>query len=178
MPPVMAQVTMTLPEFAFVTALLPCRRAEARLEVFGQFGPNRRLRVERPIAEAALALEAKPSLLDQLDEVGRRRNGSIERGKDKSMDRARQVEADKIRVFERPEHGEASAETQFDDVVDRFGVANPFRDQRDRLAPESVLQAVANKAGRVFFDLDRRLAEAFEQRHRGRDGRVRRLGGP
>ena len=56
-----------------------------------------------------------------------------------------------------------------------FGVADALGDERDRLAPERVLQPVADEAGHVLLHLDRRLADRSEQRERRIDRRVRRL---
>ena len=53
-----------------------------------------------------------------------------------------------------------------DDAVDRLGVADAGVDQGERLAPERVLQPVADEAGDVAADVHRRLAERREGGHR------------
>ena len=138
---------------------------------------QRRLLVERPVEEPAARFEAKPAFPDQLVEIGRWRSRPIERGQDVAVDRSREFRSDEIGVLQRPQHRETRAEAGLYDVVDGASIAHALGHQGDRLAPERVLQAIADKAGDILLHLDRRLADAAQQPERRRDRGLRRIGG-
>jgi hypothetical protein len=81
-----------------------------------------------------------------------------------------EVESHEVGVLDRPEHGEPRAESGLDDRVDGLGVADPGIDEVERLAPEGVLQPVADEARNVALDVDGRLADAPQERERALDG--------
>ena len=70
-----------------------------------------------------------------------------------------------------PSTGEPPAERRLDDVVDGLGIADAALDQRNRLAPERMLQPVADEAGHVLLHMRRLLAGVGVQLH----GEVDRL---
>ena len=61
-----------------------------------------------------------------------------------------QIGADKVGILERPQDGEPAAETVLDHEIDGLGVADAIGDERDGLAPERVLQPVADEARHVL----------------------------
>src|SRR5882762_10331430 len=64
------------------------------------------------------------------------------------------------------ELAEPPAEGRLDHGIDRLGVADAVLDQRDRLAPQRMLQPVADEAGHVLLHMHRRLADRTVQFHR------------
>ena len=74
------------------------------------------------------------------------------------VDREREIRADEIRILERTEHGQAAAKARLHHGIDSPGIAHPVLHQRDRFAPERMLQAIADEAGHILLDRDRRLA--------------------
>ena len=76
-----------------------------------------------------------------------------------------EIQADQVALLQRPEHGQARAETFLDHGIDRFGVAHPGGDQRDRLALHRVLQPVADEAGNIAADMDRDFSGLAEKLH-------------
>jgi hypothetical protein len=83
----------------------------------------------------------------------------VEIGYQRVVDILGEVEADQVRLLQRPEHAKPRAEALLDDIVDRFRVADAGRHQRDRFALERVLQPVADEAWNVAMDEYRMTAD-------------------
>ena len=104
--------------------------------------------------------DLKPSLPSATScfEIGRRPGPALDIGQHGLVDRQRQIGADQIGVLQRPEHREPPAEARLDHGVDGLGVADAVLDQRDRLAPQRMLQPVADEARHVLLHVHRHLA--------------------
>ena len=81
------------------------------------------------------------------------------------MDRERQIGSDQIGVLQRAKHRKAPAKGRFDHGIDGFGVANALLDKRDGLAPQRVLQAIADESGHVLFHMRRFFPGGAMQLH-------------
>ncbi len=79
------------------------------------------------------------------------------------MDRESEIEPDEVGVLHRPERGKTETETFLDDAVDGRRVTDARVHERERLAPERVLEAVADKARDVAADVHRRLPRLLEK---------------
>src|SRR4051812_14733603 len=95
-----------------------------------------------PGPETFAAFDAELALGDELVEIGIGTRRPVEVRDHRAVNVERQLRADQVRVFERPEHGETTSETGLDDGVHRARIADALRDERDRLAPKRMLQAV------------------------------------
>jgi hypothetical protein len=126
------------------------------------------------LRKALAALEAELTLGDQPFQIGRRTGPVIDIGQNGLVDGERQVGADQIGIFQGPQHRQPPAERRLDDLVDRLGVADAALDQRDRLAPQRMLQAVADEAGHVLLHMRRHFAGVGVQLHGEVDRRRRR----
>src|SRR4051794_25882498 len=98
-----------------------------------------------PFAEALAGAHAELAgcdlVLDELRRLGR----AVEIGHQRVLNVEREVDADQVGLLHRAEHGHSSAEAALDHLVDRLRVADARRDQRDGLALERMLQAVADE---------------------------------
>ena len=68
------------------------------------------------------------------------------------MNRVGDVEPNHIHVFEWPQHRQTDAKPIFYHVINGLGIRNSIFNDGKRFAPESVLKAVAHKAGHIFID--------------------------
>src|SRR5262245_27282833 len=104
-----------------------------------------------PAAEPLAGLEAELAVGHELLKIRRRPRAALDIGQHGLVDRERQIGADEIRILEWAQHCEATPERGLDHGVDRLGVADAVFDQRDSLAPERMLQPVANEARHVLL---------------------------
>src|SRR6266852_8042332 len=133
-------------------------------EMLEHFRPQRRLLLGSPLAEAFARFEAELALGNERLEVGRRSGRALYIGQHRAVNGEREIRADEIGVLERTENGEPASEACFDHGVDGLGVADAVLDQSDRLAPQRMLQAVADKARDVLLHVDRHLSRRLMQR--------------
>src|SRR5665647_3501903 len=99
-------------------------------QVLQNFRTQCRLLFRAPLAEAFAGFEAELAVLHQFLEIRRWAGPAVDVGQHGIVDRQRQVGADHIGIFQRPEHREPAAERRLDHVVDGLGVANAVFDQR------------------------------------------------
>ena len=77
----------------------------------------------------------------------------------------REIEADKIRLLHRTEHGHARARSFLHHDIDGFSVADAGGDERNGLALERVLQPIADKTRHVAAHMHRRLPGIAQKLH-------------
>src|SRR5215831_18223789 len=128
-------------------------------EVPEHAGAQLGLLLRRPSAKAFASFDAELALCNELFEIRRRAGPRVDRRQHGPVDRERQVGADEVGVLQRAEHRESAAERGLDHRIDGFGIADVVLDQRDRLAPQRVLQPVADEARYVLLHANRRLAD-------------------
>ena len=116
-----------------------------------------------PVAKASACRHADAALFEKLLQIPGRSRRGFEVEQDLLVDVLGQFNTDKIRVFERTEHGHASAKAGLDHLVHCLGGADALFHERNRFAPKRVLQAVAYESRHVSFDHDRSLADLREQ---------------
>ena len=78
------------------------------------------------------------------------------------VDSQGEIEADVVRILDRSHRAEAQPDRVTHDEVDRLGVTHATSNQVDRLAPQRVLQAVADEPGHVPLNPDRDLARELQ----------------
>src|SRR6266498_2786286 len=144
------------------------------LEMVQHLGPQCGLRVGTPGAKAFARFEAEFTVVHQPLEVRGWMRSVVDIGQHRFVDGQRQIGADEIGVLERTQDREPPAEARLDDGIHGLCIANPALDQGDRLPPQGVLQAVADEAGHVLFDMHRHFARRFMQRHGPVDRLLRR----
>ncbi len=76
-----------------------------------------------------------------------------------------EVQPDVVGVFQRPQGGQSQPNGVAYHEIYRLRVADTLGDQRDRLAPQRVLQPVADETRHVAPDPHRQLADLGQQRH-------------
>src|SRR5512139_337546 len=74
--------------------------------------------------------------------------------KDYTVNRLSQVQSHKIGIFQWPQDRQPHPKAVFDHQIDCCGIANIGRDDGNGFSPERVLQAVADKARHIPFDVN------------------------
>src|SRR5262245_11808180 len=118
----------------------------------------------RPAAKTFAAAHAELAGLDLLGQERMRAGRAVEVLDQHVTDVKREVETDQIRLLERAEHRHARPKALLHHGIESLGIAGAGGDQRDRLALERVLQAVADEAGNVLAHVHRLLAGLAQQR--------------
>src|ERR1700722_15416698 len=111
-----------------------------------------------PFAQALAALHAELTGLELLAQEGRRVRGPVKMLVKHLGDIEREVEADEVRLLHRSEHRSARAKALLNDGIDRLGIADASRDQRESLTLHGMLQTIADKARNVAADVNRHFA--------------------
>src|SRR5215813_5684717 len=121
-------------------AISAIRRASL-LEMLQHLCAQRRLRLRVPGTKALARFEAELAVGHQCFEIGRGAAAVLDIRQDRFVNGQRQIGADEIGILERAQDGEPPAEARLDHRVHGLGVANAALDQRDRFAPQRVLEA-------------------------------------
>jgi hypothetical protein len=99
------------------------------IQVIGELLAQRRLFVWRPFAKTFAGLEPEFAGGDKRLQVGERPRRAVEIGKQIGVAVEREVGADKVGAFERPDHRQAAAEARLDDDVDGLRIADAVLDE-------------------------------------------------
>src|SRR5262245_14581114 len=153
----------TKPSFpALLPGLFGQKVAQAGAHLFRLLG--------RPAAKTFAAAHAELAGLDLLGQERMGAGRAVEVLDQHVTDVKREVETDQIRLLGRAEHRHARPKALLHHGVESLGIAGAGGDQRDRLALERVLQAVADEAGNVLAHVHRLLAGLAQQRDGALDG--------